>query len=52
MLDQGHDYNFIVKKLGISKSLITKVKKEAIKAGILTTEGKLTEFGHLYVFGL
>ena len=52
MLDEGRDYNFIKKKLGISKSLITKVKKKAIEMDLLTPEGKLTEMSRLYVFGL
>ena len=52
MLDEGKDYNFITRKLGISKSLITKVKKQAIKAELMTPDGKLTGMGRVYVFGL
>jgi len=44
MLDKGVDYSTIVKTLGISKSLISKVKKQAIEVGLLTPEGKLTEW--------
>lgn len=49
MLDEGMDYNAIVEALDISKSLITKVKKQAIKDGHLTAKGKLTQKGFLVV---
>jgi putative DNA primase/helicase len=50
MLDGGFDYNAIAEALGISKGYITKIKKQAIKDGYLTTKCKLTPSGfeHLY----
>ena len=49
MLDEGMEYDAIKEALGCAKSYITKVKQEAIKAGQMATNGKLTPAGTLYV---
>jgi len=49
MLDDGMDYNTIVDNLGVAKSYITKVKKQAIKDGHLTAKEKLTQSGFMEV---
>ena len=48
MLDDGMDYNAIKDNLDISKGYITKVKKQAVKDGLLTANGSLTQSGFLY----
>ena len=49
MLDDGMDYNAIKDGLDISKGYITKVKKSAVKDGLLTANGSLTQTGFLYI---
>ena len=49
MLGDGIDYNSIVDSLDVTKGYITKVKKQAIKNGHLTTKCKLTQTGFLLV---
>jgi hypothetical protein len=50
MLDEGMEYDGIKEALGLSsKGFITKVKKEAILAGYMAANGKLTQTGTLYV---
>jgi len=49
MLDEGMNYEAIKETLGCAKSYITKVKQEAIKAGQMAGNGKLTQAGTLYV---
>jgi hypothetical protein len=49
MLDEGMEYDAIKEALGCAKSYITKVKQEAIKAGQMAANGKLTQAGTLYV---
>lgn len=48
MLDEGMNYKAIKEALGCSKSYITKVKQEAIDAGLMSGNGKLTQAGTLY----
>ena len=48
MLGDGMDYNAIKDNLDISKGYITKVKKQAVKDGLLTANGSLTQSGFLY----
>jgi hypothetical protein len=50
MLDDDMDYDAIKAALGLSsKGFITKVKQDAIKAGHMATNGKLTQAGTLFV---
>jgi putative DNA primase/helicase len=51
MLDEGITYKEISQDLNISKGLITKIKKQAIKDGYISDRGKLTQDGFLHISG-
>ena len=45
MIGEGYDQKTIVEELGITKGYVSRIKKDAIKDGHLTTKGKLTQSG-------
>jgi putative DNA primase/helicase len=51
MLDEGILSKEIAELVGISKGRVSQIKAEAIKEGLLTDKGKLTQNGVLYVQG-
>ena len=51
MLDEGFDQKTICESLDLSKGYVSKLKKQAIKDGLLSKKGKLTPSGFEYVSG-
>lgn len=49
MLDEGMDYEAIMKGIGISKGYISKVRKDAVSQGFITSDAKLTDSGRVYL---
>jgi hypothetical protein len=49
MLDEGMEYDAIIKALGITKGYISRVRKDAFGQGFITSNGKLTDTGRAYV---
>ena len=49
MLDQGVSQKEIVETLGIDKGYVSRIKKQAIKDGYLSTKSKLTQSGFMYI---
>lgn len=49
MLDAAIPANDIAKELGVTKGRVSQIKNEAIKEGLITGEGKLTQSGFLYL---
>jgi len=47
MLDEGATYEAICDSLGITKGYVSRIKKQAIKDGLLTATSKLTQSGFL-----
>lgn len=49
MLDEEAAYDSICDALGITKGYITKIKKQAIKDGLLSEKGKITQSGLSFI---
>ena len=49
LLDDGLDQKSIREMLGVTKGYVSRIKNEAIKDGLLSKKGKLTQTGFLYV---
>ena len=51
LFDEGMKNQEIVDALGVSKGYVSKIKNAAIKEGILTSQGKLSQSGYSQVYG-
>jgi len=51
MLNEGLDQSSICEILGIDKGYVSRIKKNAIRDGILSTKGRLTQSGFMMVAG-
>jgi 5S rRNA maturation endonuclease (ribonuclease M5) len=49
MLDDGFDQKTIAEALSISSGRVSQIKKRAVKDGLITAKGKMTQSGFLYV---
>jgi hypothetical protein len=49
MLDEGMEYDAIIKALGITKGYISRIRKDAFGQGFITSNGKITDTGRAYV---
>jgi hypothetical protein len=45
LLDQGMDQKTIVENLGLTKGTVSKIRTQALKEGLITPKGKLTQSG-------
>ena len=51
LFDEGMTAKDVVDTLGVSKGYVSKIKTQAIKDGILSTHGKLSQSGFTQVYG-